>query len=562
MKSIIIPYLRDRIKARGITGMLELTSPFGKGRIRRILLLASVLLLSSLTAGCQFVGSLNVPTIAAGGNVLNLEGVDPQTLDPAISGDADSQQYISQIFSGLVALDDNLQPVPDIARDWQISPDGKTYTFHLRHDVKFQNGKPVKAQDFKYSWERAANPATGSQTAANYLGDIVGVRAELAGNATGISGVKVIDDYTLQVAIDAPKSYFLYKLTYPTAFVVDSSNVQSGKDWWKNPNGTGPFKLKTWQQGQQLILEKNSLYYGRVPQLDSVVYHIYSGVPIDLYETGQIDAAGVDVADIERASDPAGPFAGQLSITPELSLSYIGFNTTKPPFDDPKIRRAFALAVDKNKLASLVFKDMVQPADGILPPGMPGFNKNLSGLPYDVAEAKKLIAESKYGSAANLPPITITTAGRGAEIPHYLEALVYEWQQNLGVTVKVRELEPEYYYYHLKQETDEMFDMGWIADYPHPEDFLDLLFRSGSENNYGGYSNPQLDALLARADTEMDQTKSFTLYQQAEQMLVNDAAVIPLWFGRNYILVKPYVKGYTLNPMGMVALNRVTVEAH
>lgn len=164
-------------------------------------------------------------------STLNLFGIDPLTLDPAVSGEMTSHQYIVQLFSGLVRLDDNLEPVPDIAQRWQVSDDGRTYTFYLRNDVRFHCGREVKAEDFKYSWERACDPDTCSLTAATYPGDIVGVREVLVGKTTEISGVRVIDDYTLEVTIDAPKSYFLSKLTYPTAFVVDRANVESGGGW-------------------------------------------------------------------------------------------------------------------------------------------------------------------------------------------------------------------------------------------------------------------------------------------------------------------------------------------
>lgn len=525
-------------------------------------ILISISLLASLLTGCQTPTAAGAPAPDVPANVLNLDGSDPQTLDPAISGDGNSHQYVTQIFGGLLALDDNLTPVPDIAKDWQISPDGKTYTFHLRRDVKFQDGKAVRAADFKYSWQRAADPATGSLTAANYLGDIAGVRDELAGRSKEISGVRVIDDYTLEVTIDAPKSYFLSKLTYPTSFVVDSNNVNSGSTWWHRPNGTGPFKLKDWTEGKQLTLARNDSYYGQMARLDSVVFHIFSGPPMDLYETGQIDVASVSVSNMDRVTDKAGPFQTQLSITPELSFYFIGFNTGKPPFDDLKVRRAFTMAIDKARLASLVFRDTTQAAKGILPPGIPGYNKDLAGLSYDVAGAKKLIAESRYGSVAGLPPLTVTATGWGGSISPDLEAIIYQWRQNLGVEVKVRQLEPQRYYYHLKTEKDEMFDMGWIADYPHPQDFLEILFRSSSENNYGGYTNPEIDAQLAKAGTEMDSKASLAMYQQTEQKLIDDAAVIPLWFGRNFLLVKPYVKGYRLSATGLPALNKVTVEAH
>ena len=497
---------------------------------------------------------------------LNLYGIDPQTLDPAISGDATSHQYVTQIFSGLVSLDDKMEPAPDIAKDWQVSPDGRTYTFQLRQDVKFHDGKPVRAPDFKYSWQRAAAPATHSITAGNYLGDIVGVKDMLAGHSNEISGVRVIDDYTLEVTISSPESYFLSKLTYPTACVVDSSNVKSGVEWWRKPNGTGPFKLKQWDEGSRLVLTRNDLYYGKVALLDSVVFHILSGIPMNLYETGEIDAADVSVSDIDRVTDESGTFFKELTITPELSFAYIGFNTSKPPFDEADIRRAFTLAIDKDKLTSLVFRDMVQKSSGILPPGIPGYNNDLRGLDYNVVQARKLIAESKYGPSnsggSTMPPITITTSGWGGAISGDLQAVIYQWQQNLDIEVKVRQLEPDRYYYHLKDEKDEMFDMGWVADYPHPQDFLDILFRSGSENNYGGYSNPDVDALLNQAGAQMDVERSLTLYQQAEQKLVTNAAVIPLWSGRNITLVKPYVKNYKVNPLGLVAFNRVFIEAH
>ena len=511
------------------------------------------LLIGLLVAGCQ-------PGQPEPAGVLNLYDIDPLTLDPAITGEMTSHQYIAQIFSGLVRLDENLEPAPDIAREWDISEDGRTYTFYLREDVRFHDGREVKAQDFKYSWERAGNPATGSQTAGTYLNDIVGVKEVLAGESKDISGVRVIDDYTLEVTIDAPKSYFLYKLSYPTGFVVDRTNVESGGEWWHSPNGTGPFRLKQWDENELVVLERNEFYYGDKAEIEQVKYHLWAGVPMSLYETGEIDVAGVPISYIDKVTDPSGLFHDELQISPELSFQLIGFNTTRPPFDDVNIRRAFSMAIDKDRLVSLVYRNMVEKAEGILPEGIPGFNESLSGPSYDVAGARELIAGSGYGDVSNLPEITLTTSGWGGLLPAYLEAVVAEWRRNLGVEVKVRQLEPERYIYHLKEEKDELFSMGWVADYPHPQNFLEILFRSGAENNYGEYSNPGIDALLDEAGLEMDRERSLALYQQAEQILVQDAACLPLWFGENYILVKPYVQGYELDPQGLVKLNRVSVE--
>jgi oligopeptide transport system substrate-binding protein len=522
--------------------------------------LSLILLCSLLVVGCQPTQQASPPPTIGG--TLNLYAIDPYTLDPAVSAEMASHEYIMQIFSGLLRSGDNLEPAPDIAQSWKVSNDGRTYTFYLRRDVKFQDGRQVTAGDFKYSWERACNPETHSMTAATYLGDIMGSGEVLVGKTKGISGIQVIDDYTLQVTIDAPKSYFLSKLTYPTSFVVDRANVERGGEWWHTPNGTGPLKLKQWEESNLLVLERNELYYGEPARVDSVAFHLWSGVPMDLYETGEIDVTGVSINHVEKVTDKAGPFYLDLRVAPELSFFYIGFNNAKPPFDDVNIRRAFSQAIDKDKLVSLVSKGMVKRADGILPPGMPGYNEALRGLDYNIDRAKELITRSKYGDVSKLPPITITTAGYGGLISPDLEAIVYQWRQNLGVEVRVRQLEPERFLYHLKEENDEMFYTGWVADYPHPQDFLDILFRTGVDNNYGKYSNPEIDTLLDKAGVEQDSKQSLALYQQAEQKLVEDAACLPLTFGQNYILIKPYIKGYNLNPLGFVRLDEVSVEPH
>jgi oligopeptide transport system substrate-binding protein len=493
-------------------------------------------------------------------DTLHLWDVGPITLDPAISADMTSHTYVMQIFSGLVRLDQELNIVPDIAESWDKSSDGRVYTFYLRQGVKFHDGVAVEAADFKYSWERACDPNTGSGTAATYLGDIVGAKDMLAGEAAVISGVEVIDDYTLRVTIDAPKAYFLDKLAYPTAFVVDRADVESGQYWWLQPNGTGPFKLKKWTPGQQLVLERSEIYYGEPAKLENVTFSLVAADPMALYETGQIDVVPVYLDYIDAVSDETNPFHLELAVTPELSLYYIGFNTAEPPFDDADVRRAFCHAVDKEHIVKVILRDMVSEADGILPPGMPGYDEALEGLDYNVQEAKRLIAASEYGDASNLPPIVVTVDGYGNSIPSYLGAIIQEWQQNLGVEISVRQVETENLIYNLKQEKDEMFTLGWIADYPDPHNFLDVLFYTGSEVNIGEYDNPALDALLDQAAVEQDENTRLAMYQQAEQLVVDDAPCIPLWHNINYILVKPYVKGYELSAQGIPDLSKVYLD--
>jgi oligopeptide transport system substrate-binding protein len=493
-------------------------------------------------------------------DTLRLWDVGPLTLDPAISADASSHLYVMQVFSGLVRLDQELEVAPDIAERWEVGPDGETYTFHLRQGVKFHDGREVKAADFRYSWERACDPATGSGTAATYLGDIVGAKDMLAGGAGGISGVVATDDYTLQVTIDAPKAYFLDKLAYPTAFVVDKDNVESGKDWWQQPNGTGPFKLREWTSGRQLALERSEIYYGETAKLEQVVFSLLAADPMALYETGQIDVVPVYLAYIDQVRDDGNPLHQELAVTPELSLYFVGFNTVEPPFDDVSVRQAFCHAVNKEPIISVILRDMVNGADGILPPGMPGYNGALGGLDYDVERAKALIAASKYGDVSNLPSITITVEGYGNSIPSYLGAVIQEWQENLGLEISVRQLETENFIYNLKQEKDEMFTMGWVADYPDPHNFLDILFYTGSEVNICEYSNPALDTSLDQAAIEQDETDRLAMYQQAEQLVVDDAPCLPLFHSTNYILVRSYVEGYKLSPLGIPDLSKVYID--
>ncbi|MBI4294901.1 MAG: hypothetical protein HY669_01890 [Chloroflexi bacterium] len=492
---------------------------------------------------------------------LTLYDQGPVTLDPAVSREARSHVYINSIFSGLVALDDNLQPAPDIAESWEISPDSTVYTFHLRRGVKFHNGREVKAADFKYSWERALAPGLQSQTAQTYLGDIVGADEMLKGQTRELGGVTVLDDYTLQVTIDAAKIYFLAKLTYPTTFVVDRTNVEAGGEWWRNPNGTGPFKLAEWKEDNLLVLERNGSYYGEPAGVDHVVFRLYGGIPMIMYENGEIDVSYVSISDVSKITDPASPLYDQAQISPELSVGYVSFNPTRPPFDDVRVRRAFSRAIDKDKIVSVVFQDVLPRADGLLPPGLPGFNSELKALPFDAAQARAQL-DSYIAERGPLPPVTITSAGVGGDAGPLVSAMVDMWRQNLGIEVQVRLLDPDVFSYSIKQQKDEMFIGGWIADYPDPQNFLDVLFHSGSHSNDSEYSNPQFNALVEKARSEADVSARLKLYQQAEQLLVDDAAMIPLYFGRNYILVKPYVKGFALTPQGYARLDMVSLEPH
>ena len=490
---------------------------------------------------------------APGGKLVRLFS-DPPTLDPHLTTDNVSGSLVNEIFGGLVTVDLDLKVVPDLAETIDLSADGRTYTFHLRRNARFHDGKPVTAQDAKWSLERVTDPATQAPVAAQYLGDIVGVTEKLSGSATTIEGVRVVDDQTLAITIDAAKAYFLAKLTYPTAFVLDRDNVEGlGEGWLRQPNGTGPFKLAEYQVGEILRLERNDNYHLKPAYLDEIEFILSGGTPMLMYENDEIDVTGVGIADLDRVLDPNEPLNAQLVTAPStFSVEYIGLNVDQPPLDDPKVRLALNLAIDRESISTLVLSNLRTPANGIIPPGFPSYNPDLRGYQYDLERARQLLQESEYGDdLENLPRITMNISGSfGANVPLDLEVILDSWEQELGIQVDIQQTEWATFLQDLHARRYQMFVIAWGADYPDPENFLDILFHSGSDNNQTNYSNPEVDRLLEQARVEADQTRRFELYNRIEQMILDDAPWVPLWnSGETYALVKPDVKGYYLTAM-------------
>ena len=529
-------------------------------------------------------------TAPPSGGVLTRMWDDPTTLDPHLTGDVDSAFIIVEVFSGLVAYNTDLELIPDIAEKIDVE-DGRVYTFTLRPNVRFHNGRPVTAEDFKWSLERAANPKTASPVADTYLNDIVGAVDYMDGKASEISGIKAIDKRTLQITVDGPKAYFLAKMTYPTAYVLDREVVEAGgRDWWvENPVGTGPFKLKEYRLGERIILERNDDYYREPAKLSRIHMRLAGGQGMALYENDEIDITGVGLFDVDRVLDPDSPLNRDVVVAPpSFSVSYVGINPNEPPFDDVKFRQALNHAVDKELIASQVLADLVVPAYGILPPEFPGFNPDLRGLRYDPILAQQLLSqtpyagflarvdedsffydsaqrflnESPFADSKRLPRIEVTIPGTGGSPGLSLEVVTEMWRQVLGVDVDTPQVEWATYLKDLDRKQYQAFSgLAWIADYPDPQDFLDILFHSESSINHGGYSNPEVDAVLEDARVEQDPVRRISLYNQAEEMIINDAAWVPLWFsGDQYVLIKPHVKGYKLTPMIVPKHAQVSIE--
>ena len=322
-------------------------------------------------------------TEAPSGGVFRRVWSDPPTLDPALVTDTTSSGVVVEVFSGLVALDTDLVLVPDLAESWEISPDGTIYTFKIRPDATFHDGKPVTAHDFKWSIERAADPRTASPVADIYLNDIVGVEDVFEGRAMEISGISVIDDLTIQFTIDSPKAYFLAKLTYPTAYVLDRENVEAGGSTWTDtPNGTGPFRLKEYRIGERIVLERFENYTRGQPGVSTILMNLAGGQNMAMYENDEIDFTGVGLYDLERVLDPSEPLNRELVVAPpDFSISYIGFNAQMAPFDDANFRKALNHAIDKELIATEVLSELLTPAYGILPPAFRAITRSWRGSP-------------------------------------------------------------------------------------------------------------------------------------------------------------------------------------
>ncbi len=474
--------------------------------------------------------------------------------------DVVSADYMYEIFSGLVTLAADLSVVPDLAESWEVSPDGTTYTFALREGAVFHDGTPVTAEDLRWSIERACGPDLRSPVAAAYLDDIVGCLDHLAGRAPTVSGVHVIDERTIALDIDAPKAYFLAKLTYPTAFVLDRRQIESDPDWTRLPNGTGPFRLIDFQPEEILVLGRNDDYFGPKAHLDKIEYDLRPIAAVTRYENGELDAAPVGLHDLERVRDPLNPLSREVvQGEGDLGLQYIGFNTQEPPFDDVQVRRAFNLAVDKRRMADVVLRGAVRPVDTILPPGMPGFDETLAPYPWDPEAAREALRSSGYGGPSGLPPIVLHTGEGGGGTPS-VQGVVEMIEDALEIEIVVEQSPWELFQEEVSAGEYQAWFLGWSADYADPQDFLDVLFHSSSPLNNARYESAETDRLLEAARVEQDETARLALYNQAERAILADAPWIPLYTGVDTWLVAPEVRGFTLPPVIVPRMAAVSIE--
>jgi oligopeptide transport system substrate-binding protein len=483
-------------------------------------------------------------------NALQLLTEESQTLDPALSLDG-AEDILGDLYSGLVSFDASLDIRPGLAAAWDVTPDGRTYTFHLREDVRFHNGRPFTADDVVYSWLRAAGPELNSAAAERYLGDILGAAEYHAGEIDSLPGLRAVDAYTLQVTLEASRPLFLEKLTQPATWIVDRYNVRL-PNWELYPNGTGPFRMLQRVAGKSLVLEADPDYYEGPARLQYVVYLITVSSPETLYKSGKIDRVEVSRSELPRYADPRDPMFGVVSVEQRLCTDLILFNTELPPFDDPLVRKAFSLAVDRGVYAEVSAAEEDMPGAGLLPPGMPGYAAESGQAPFDPQGAKALLSQSRYTSGgAVFPEVRLSVASKAAVYDATLEFLVDSWEDALGVDILVEgvpaeELEQR----EAEKPSGQLVFTRQCARYPDPEDLYSSLFHSRSAGLFYGFRNEALDGLLESAAAESDWTARLDLYRQADRILYDEAPAMVLSYpGPDYVVWKPHVLGYVPTPV-------------
>jgi ABC-type transport system substrate-binding protein len=530
--------------------------------MRRLSALFLVLVVGAI-GGCG-KGNFSQTANAAKGNVFRYPLPNaPTSMDPSKVQDGDTIDMLQQVYEGLVGWGTNNQPEARLAEKWDVSKDGTEYTFHLRHGVKFHNGREVHADDFKWCFERACNPKFTSDTADTYLNNIVGVSDRLKGKTSEVTGIKVADPYTLIIKIDKPRPYFLGKLTYPVAFVFAKEAL---KDPTKDMSdisemiGTGPFKISAYTPDQKVTLAANKDYWGGAPKLDGIERPIVKDAMTSLneFKSGQLDLVQLQRQDLKGVLDDP-KLKDQVHYYLRPATWYVGLNLgVVPEFQKQKVRQAFAMAIDSKKIVEQLLGGVNQQANGIIPPGVFGYRESSKTLPYDPAKAKQLLAEAGYPDGKGFPTLELDFREQRPDIQIVAEAVQQMLKQNLGVNATPRTLEWKTYLDIHTRNKMGFFHMRWGADYLDAENFLSTLLASYGNENHQNYHNPEFDKLCAEADTSLDPNKRLELYGKAEDLVINDAPMIPIFFQRDIELINPRVTGLRESLFGH--LPHTTVE--
>ena len=535
-------------------------------RFRTFALSAASLL---LVAGCGSKPS------APGGGVVGSTNVfraalttSPTTFDPAMVQDGTTIDLLQQVYEGLVQWSPDNKVVPCLAEKWDISKDGLVYTFHLRPNVKFQDGSPVTAQDVYYSMRRALDPKLASPVALVYLGDIQGAKELSTGKATELTGVKVVDPQTVAITIIAPKAYWIYTLTYPTGYVVskaeaDKTPGQPMTDQTSVGAGTGAFTLAGYVKDSKVMLKANANYWEGAPKLSGIERPIITNANTrhDLYTSGQLDILQYESpGDLETdAKDPK--LKDQVQFFARAASYYVGLNQKAfPAFKDVRVRQALAYATDKKKITQVVFGGNRDTAEDILPKGIPGYDPNFKGLPYDPAKAKALLAAAGFPGGKGFPTVPVYFRADFPDLAKTVDLIRQMWQDNLGIKVEARQKEWSALLDQQNKNVLESYHIRWAADYLDQQDYYSVLLRTGSSENHVVYSNPLYDKLCDAADISQNPAQRSALYRKAARIIADEVPMIPLYYQKDVELVKPNVKNLDDGLMGHLPYKHLTLQ--
>ena len=503
---------------------------------------------------------------------LNI-GEEPVTIDPNLAFDGVSIGVVRELYSGLLAFDKDLNLVPALASEVPsqsnggISADGLTYTFKLREDVKWSDGQPITAADVEYSVKRLLDPEIASAYAPVYF-DITGAAEYTMAmgdpeNPTPVDeatlsqlrdavGVEAVDEHTLRITLVQPRYTLVYLAAIWSIYPLRQDIVEGLGDAWTEPGkhvSSGPFVLSEWAHNDHMTLTPNPYWYGEQPKLQKLVLKMIGdpNAAYAAYLNGELDVVAVPPSNIKSAEGDSN-LSQQLVRSVDMGTNAYEFNVNAPPFDNPKVRQAFAMAIDREAFVDKVLFGVGEVAYSLIPPGTAGYDPSVGQeLAYDPQKAKELLAEAGYGDG-NLPEVSIQFADVGGT---QLDAEFAQGQleQNLGVEVKLEPLEPRAFAATVMQGQFMIVPMGWGADYPDPDSWLPQNFGTEGGSNFAGYSNAEFDALVQQAVAEPDPEKRLALWSQAQQLLVDDAAAIFVSYRERVRLVKPYVKNLILTGM-------------
>ena len=494
---------------------------------------------------------------------------EPATLDPALVDAATDMNISVALFEGLTCYDEKTGgPVPGVAERWDISPDGLTYTFHLRPTATWSNGDRVTAADFAYSFQRLLSPALGS-TYAYMLWPIKHAEAFNTGKLKTFAevGVTVVDAATLRITLTRPTPYLLGLAAHSTWLPVHRATIEKygkiderGTAWTRPGNlvGNGPFTLTEWQPNARLIVAKNPLYWGAATNpIARVIFYPTEKSEVEelTFRAGQLHVSySVPPSKIAsyRQQSP-----DRLRLDPLLGVTYINFNTTKPPLNNPSVRRALAFALERAAISQRVFSGARAPAHTLVPPNCNGYTSP-AGQPDDFATARTLLAEAGFPGGKGLPVMSIQVLNDD-KLPRTAEAIQAMWLRELGVKVTIDPFEQKTWIQNQQTLTHTIALMGWTADFPDPITFLDV-FKSDGGNNWTGWKSQDYDALLEQAASTADPAARFALLQKAETLLLAEAPIAPLVFGARTYTIHPAVKNWEPAPLGIHRYQLIRLE--